>query len=184
MSDGTSNPDPSIFWQVEHPAKRGAFAANKKDWPILVLSWPLSIADLLHACNLGGSSGKMWWEPCIQTEEGILEPSSQRWGTSAMGGATECWTLDISESPSPEDESFLLRSVETVLETGDIPQRFFASVMACKGLLRRDLNRGMKLSDALRDALNAMTTSEQKTDTCESTQTASLDGSCLWKLNG
>ena len=100
-----------------------------------------------------------------------------------MGGATECWTLDISESPSPEDESFLLRSVETVLETGDIPQRFFASVMACKGLLRRDLNRGMKLSDALRDALNAMTTSEQKTDTCESTQTASLDGSCLWSVS-
>lgn len=125
MNDGTLNPEPSLFWQVEHPAKRSLFRANEKDWPILVVNWPLSICDLLDACALDGSCGKMSAERCIQTEGETLEPSSGTWATSGMGGATECWMLDTLESPNPADESFSLRSIETVLEIGDIPQQHY-----------------------------------------------------------
>jgi len=89
-----------------------------------------------------------------------------------MGGATECLTLAISESPSRGDESFLWRSVETVLETGDLPQRYFSTKVACLGILRRDIRRGMKLSDALRHALCRAVNSEPKKDISECIQTA------------
>jgi hypothetical protein len=153
MKNGTSSPELSIFWQVEHPAKRSACLASEADFLTIVATWPLSISELLHACSLAGSSGKMSWDSCHPTEDGTLEPSCGIWETVGMGGATECLTLGISESPSLDDESFLWRSVETVLETGDIPQRFYATPKACEGLLRRERRSGMKLSDALHDAL-------------------------------
>lgn len=154
MKNGTSSPELSIFWQVEHPAKRSAALASEADFLTIVATWPLSISELLHVCSLAGSSGKMSWDSCHPTEDGTLEPSSGHWQTVGMGGATECLTLGISESPSPEDESFLWRSVETVLETGDIPQRFYATPKGCAGFLRRDIRRGMKLSDALREGVS------------------------------
>ncbi len=149
MSDGTSSPEPSIFSAVEHPAKRSALSASERDFPMIVVNWPLSICDLLHTCSLAGSSGRMWWESCTPTEDGTLEPSCERWGTAGIGGATESWTLDISESPSPADESFSWRSVETIMQTGDIPPQHYLSDRACAGIARRNLRRGMKLPDAL-----------------------------------
>jgi hypothetical protein len=154
MKNGTSSPELSIFWQVEHPAKRLAALASEADFLTIVATWPLSISELLHACSLAGSSGRMSWDYCTQTEAGILEPSLEHYETAAISSATECWTLAISESPSPEDESFSWRSVETVLETGDIPQRFYATPKACAGFLRRDIRRGMKLLDALREGVS------------------------------
>lgn len=164
MNNGTSSPELSIFWQVEHPAKRSAALASEADFLTIVATWPLSISELLHACSLAGSSGKMSWDYCTQTEAGILEPSSGHYETAAISSVTECWTLAISESPSPEDESFSWRSVETVLETGDIPQRYFSTKVACLGILRRDSRRGMRLSAALRHALWLIANSEQKKD--------------------
>jgi hypothetical protein len=125
MKNGTSSPELSLFWQVEHPAKRLVSRVQGKEWQMLVADWPLPLSELLHACSLAGLSGKMSWEFCLPTEAGTLEPSSGHWETVGMGGATECLTLAISESPSPEDESFSLRTVETIIETGEIPQRFY-----------------------------------------------------------
>jgi DNA (cytosine-5)-methyltransferase 1 len=42
-----------------------------------------------------------------------------------------------------------------ILETGDVPQRFFLSATACKGILRRAERRGKKLPEVLRVALTA-----------------------------
>jgi hypothetical protein len=39
------------------------------------------------------------------------------------------------------------------LETGDVPQRFFLSATACKGILRRAEKRGKQLPQQLAQAL-------------------------------
>jgi hypothetical protein len=49
-----------------------------------------------------------------------------------------------------------------ILETGDLPQRYFLSAKACRGILRRSENRGKTLPLALEQALQqvAVQTSE------------------------
>jgi hypothetical protein len=43
-----------------------------------------------------------------------------------------------------------------VLETGEVPQRYFLSATACKGILRRADKRGKELPAALKSALLAV----------------------------
>jgi hypothetical protein len=42
------------------------------------------------------------------------------------------------------------------LETQPVPQRFFLSATACKGILRRADRRGKKLPDALQQSLQSV----------------------------
>ena len=44
-------------------------------------------------------------------------------------------------------------SLSDILETGDVPRRFYLSAKACKGILRRAEKRGKDLPSALRCAL-------------------------------
>jgi hypothetical protein len=53
------------------------------------------------------------------------------------------------ESPNVVVES----SLSDILETGDVPQRFYLSARACQGILRRAEKRGKSLPHSLRDAL-------------------------------
>jgi hypothetical protein len=66
-----------------------------------------------------------------------------------MGSPTECWTLSISEYPSGAAVSLL----SDILETGDVPQRYFLSEKACAGILRRAEKRGRELPTTLRETL-------------------------------
>jgi hypothetical protein len=66
-----------------------------------------------------------------------------------MGSLTEFSTLNISEYPKDADACFL----SGILETGEVPQRFFLSEKACSGILRRAERRGKKLPPALQVAL-------------------------------
>jgi len=73
-----------------------------------------------------------------------------------MGSPTGFWTLNTSEfnhilGPSLRDEGVC--SLSDILETGDLPQRFFLSAKACKGILRRAEKRGKELPTQLRRAL-------------------------------
>jgi hypothetical protein len=47
-------------------------------------------------------------------------------------------------------------SLSDTLETGDVPQRFFLSAIACKGILRRAEKRGKQLPPALEQALQSV----------------------------
>ena len=80
---------------------------------------------------------------CLATEDGILVPSLGRWGNAGMGSPTECLTLSSSEFHSAAD----VCSLSDILETGDVPQRFYLSAKACQGILRRAEKRGKKLPD-------------------------------------
>jgi hypothetical protein len=46
-------------------------------------------------------------------------------------------------------------SLSDILETGDVPQRFFLSAKACSGILRRAAKRGKSLPRSLAAALRA-----------------------------
>ncbi|KWE44599.1 hypothetical protein WL76_30920 [Burkholderia ubonensis] len=66
-----------------------------------------------------------------------------------MGSPTGFLTLSSSEWPS--DAAVCLLS--DTLETGDVPQRYFLSATACKGILNRAERRGKDLPTGLLEAL-------------------------------
>jgi hypothetical protein len=66
-----------------------------------------------------------------------------------MGSLTECWTLNISAYPSNAS----VCSLSDILETGDLPQRFYLSRKACAGILRRAEKRGKRLPPSLQRVL-------------------------------
>jgi hypothetical protein len=73
-----------------------------------------------------------------------------------MGSPTESWTLSSSEFHS----GAVACSLSDILETGDVPQRFYLSATACRGILRRAEKRGKALPLALREALLSVAETE------------------------
>lgn len=88
---------------------------------------------------------------CRQTKERTLEPYSGRWGNWGMGSPTAFSMLNGSEFPSDA----AVCSLSDVLETGDVPRKFYLSGKACRGILRRAERRGRELPPALLAALKA-----------------------------
>ncbi len=76
-----------------------------------------------------------------------------------MGSHTEFWTLSTSEhaaSPLLSHKDDAVCSLSDILETGDVPQRYFLTAKACQGILRRAEKRGKDLPEALSLALKAV----------------------------
>ena len=139
------------FSLEEHHANHSQSLVSEKEWMTRAVTWHSSISELLTSSNPSGSFGKTFQVSSVQKEDGILVPSSGRWGNSGMGSPTECSTLNTSEFRSAAVESSLL----AVLETGEVPQRFFLSKKACSGILRRAEVRGKKLPPLLHQALQS-----------------------------
>ena len=95
-------------------------------------------------------SGKTSPEYCLAEEDGTLVPYSGAWSNAGMGGPTESWTLSTSEWP----RDGAVCSLSDVLEAGPLPQKYYLSVKACKGILRRAKKRGKELPRALQRALS------------------------------
>lgn len=137
------------FLSEEPPASRSASPASEADWLTTVATSPLSFSGLLIAHGPAGWSGRTSPVSCHRTEDGTLVPSSGAWSNSGMGSPTECWTLSSSEFHSAAAAC----SLSDVLETGEVPQRFFLSDTACRGILRRAAKRGRVLPPSLQTAL-------------------------------
>lgn len=142
----------SIFSLEEPPVSRSASQDCEKDWLTRVATSCLPILQLLTNTGPGGWFGRTSPASCRATEDGILEPCSEGWGNSGMGSPTEFLTLNTSEFHS----GAVVSSLSDILETGDVPQRFFLSATACKGILRRAEKRGKALPAPLRHALEAV----------------------------
>lgn len=106
-----------------------------------------------------GFSSKTSLAFCRQTTEATWAPSLGRWGNWGMGGPTVCLTLSGSEFPNGAD----VCSLSDVLETSDVPQKFFLSAKACRGILRRAEKRGRELPPALQRALTQAATTDKTT---------------------
>jgi len=139
----------STFWPEEHLASPSPSPESERDWMTRVATSPSSLLDLLVESGPYGWCGRTSPASCRSTTDGRLEPSSGCWSNSGMGSPTEYLTLDISEYPSDAVAS----SLSDILETGELPRRYWLSATACQGILRRAEKRGKELPEALRSAL-------------------------------
>ena len=98
--------------------------------------WPRWLAQMPHSSRHGDAGRTRVW---------LMDPSEQQLGESSM--------LNISGWLSGDAAS--LCSLAEVLETGDVPQRYFLSATACRGILRRAAKRGKQLPALLLAALQA-----------------------------
>lgn len=147
--NGTSDPEQLMFWSEAHPARHSVAPVSEQDWQTLVATSRSSMLEWLTTLSQDGYFTKMSPVCCPVTEDGIFQPSSKRWQTSGMAFAGECWTHSTSVSPNAAVDCTL----SGILETGDLPQRFYLSPIACAGILRRAKKREKTLPPLLEQAL-------------------------------
>src|SRR5579883_1216729 len=142
----------STFWSEEHLASLSPSPVTEPDWMIRVATSPSNLLALLADSGPYGWCGRTCPVSCRLTADARLEPSSGCWSNSGMGSPTEFLTLSISEYPSDAVAS----SLSDILETGELPRRYYLSGRACRGILRRAEKRGKELPEALKSALIAV----------------------------
>ena len=142
----------SIFSLVEPPVSPSPSPDSARDWTIRVVRSCLPILRLLADIGPTGWFGRTSPVSCQQTEGWRLAPCSGGWLDSGMGSPTAFLTLSTSAWPSDGR----VCSLSAVLETGDVPRRFYLSARACQGILRRAENRGKQLPRSLAAALQAV----------------------------
>ena len=76
-----------------------------------------------------------------------------------MASPGECLTLNSLEWPKDAAVSSLS---DTLQEIGDVPQRFYLSPKACRGILRRAHRRDKTLPPLLKTALEATASDEEE----------------------
>ena len=139
------------FFAEEPLVSHSASQDCEKDWMIRVATSCSPLVPLLQNIAPNGWYGRTSPASCPVTEDGILEPSSGCWASSGMGSHTEFLTLSTLEYPNDA----VVCSLSDVLETGEVPPRFFLSSTACRGILRRAAKRGKALPPILHQALSA-----------------------------
>lgn len=88
----------------------------------------------------------------LATAEKTSKSLFERWPASGMAWAGACLTAGSLESPSRVKESTL----SDVIETGEVPDRYFLSPNAAKGMLRRADRMGRSLFPPLRKVLEIL----------------------------
>jgi hypothetical protein len=142
----------SIFSLLERHANPSPSPDFERAWLTLAgTSLSPSLPSLLGMLP-AGFSGRTCLASCHPDKGGTLVPSSQGWGNAGMGGLTGFSMHSISEFP----KGAVASSLSDILETGDVPQRYYLSATACKGILRRAAKRGKELPGQLRAALSAV----------------------------
>ena len=139
----------SMFSSEELPASPSALQDLEKDWTIRVATSCLRTLQLLQNIGPAGWFGRTSPASFPVTEDEILPPYFEGWQNSGMGSPTEFLTLSTLEFHS----GAVACSLSDILEAGNVPQRFFLSATACRGILRRAEKRGKELPQALSLAL-------------------------------
>ena len=142
----------SMFSSEERPVSRSASLAFARALLTIEGDSHSSFYKSLAAIGPHGWSGRTCPACCHPTADGTLAPSSEGWANAGMGSPTGFWTLSTSDWPSDGN----VCSLSDILETGDVPQRYFLSAKACRGILRRAEKRGKKLPRHLEIALTAV----------------------------
>lgn len=88
--------------------------------------------------------GEYITEPPIRPSDGAIRPAGHYIDKGGYPGAN----VYIGEYPSVENESTLSEILED-----NVPEKYYLSPKACLGILRRAKNKGRKLPDNLRIAL-------------------------------
>ena len=142
----------SMFLLEELPANHSQSQDSEKDWMTLVATSCLPILPLLNNIAPTGWSGRTSPAFCPPMGDGTLVASLEGWQNAGMGSHTGCLTLNSLEWHS----AAAVCSLSDTLEISELPQRFFLSATACKGILRRAEKRGKQLPLALEQALQSV----------------------------
>ena len=148
----------SMFSLEEPLANHLAWQDLEKDWTIRVATSCLPTLQLLTAIGPSGWFGRTSPAYFPLTEDETLPASFEGWQNSGTGSPTEFLTLSTSEWPS----AAAVCSLSDILEIGNVPQRFFLSGTACRGILRRAEKRGKELPGQLKQALVAVAEQEPR----------------------
>jgi hypothetical protein len=151
------------------PARDFPSPDSERDWLTTVLTSPSAMFDWLSGGSLDGSSGKMFPEPSAQTKDrtlAVFSPDSPEWTfpfRKAAGRTAASWSVLPVTTVSPGacltrsmpeyHSAAVASSLSDILETGDVPQRYYLSAKACAGILRRAAKRGKTLPTMLLRAL-------------------------------
>ena len=143
-----------MFGQEDSPAKTSRLRGWGRELGLKGRSLGsfLSLLEYLKRDVRGFSSSRTFRAFCLATEEETSESSCGRWPASGMVWDGACLTAGISESPSHANESTL----SAVIETGEVPERYFLSPNAAKGMIRRADRMGRNLFPPLRKALEIL----------------------------
>ena len=112
----------------------------------------LSMLDSLEMHAPEFSSSRTFQVSSLATVDETSKSLFARWPNSGMVWDGVCLTARTSESPNHASESILLDAVET----GQVPDRYFLSPNAAKGMLRRCDKMGRKLFPPLRKSLEIL----------------------------
>jgi hypothetical protein len=146
-----------MFSSEELPVSHSQSQDSEKDWLIRVATSCSPTLQLLTDIGPSGWFGRTSPASFPLTEDETLPPSFEGWQNSGTGSLTEFLTLSTLEWP--KDAAVCLLS--DVLEDGRVPQRFFLSATACKGILRRAEKRGKSLPRQLQEALEVAAQSDK-----------------------
>jgi hypothetical protein len=133
------------FLLAEPHANHSQSQDLERDWMIRVATSCLPTLPLLQSIGPSGWFGRMSPASYPLTEDSTLPASFEGWANSGMGSHTEFLTLSTSEWP----KDAAVCSLSDTLEAGNVPQRFFLSATACRGILRRAEQEGEKVADTL-----------------------------------
>ncbi len=163
----------------DNPAKTSASPASASGWMATAATWRSLPLALLTAFAPAGWFSKTSPAYCLLTPEAqrrkvkfkaelnvgnvdsanpltlkktvTSPPSSPLFSNAGILDATGLLTLNMPEFHSGAAVS----SLSSILETGDLPRRFFLSPKACAGIIRRAAKRDKKLPEQLERALRA-----------------------------
>src|SRR3990167_1436446 len=142
----------SVASRRASPARMSRLPANGPVSPGVALASFMSLRESCASFDPLGLSSRMFPDYSVQTVEETLRKSSAfSWSSAGMGFAGACSTANFSESPN----AAAVCSLSEVLES-HVPQRFFLSVRAAQGILRRAAKRGRMLPSHLQQALEAL----------------------------
>jgi len=136
-----------------------AFRVRTSVWPAGGPVYPaaaavsgLNSSGLCPNCHHDGLSLRMFPDSYLPIAGETSVSYSAVWPTSGSAWRGECWTRAGSERPS----AVVASSLSDVLETGDVPKRYWVSARAAEGILRRARRRKKVLPPRLMAALEEL----------------------------
>ncbi len=143
-----------MFGQEDSLAKTSRWRewARELDLEGSNLDYFMNLLDLLNSVAPEFFSSKMFRAFSLPTKEEISRSSYGLWSNSGIAWDGVCLTAKTSESPNLVKES----SLWDAMEKGQVPQKYFLSPNAAKGILRRADRMGRELFPPLRKALETL----------------------------
>ena len=156
-TSGASRNQMRLF-QTSGPADSRARMSQWREWGLAQgfegrsLDSFLSLLAYLESAAPEFLSSRTFRAFSLATEDVTSESYSKRWPNSGTAWDGVCLTAATSASPSHAKESSLLDAIET----GEVPDKYFLSPNAAKGIMRRTDQMGRRLFPPLRKSLEIL----------------------------